>query len=133
MTLELRLDVKVQAARPDEQSVLLSFGDMAREDRPPIRIGGPSLAKGRLSVATGADWQEIAPFPLHAWHHLLLQLSATHAIVRVDEQPPRRISASAGEMNPRLYLGEGVIVHGVGPSRDFRFAVDLASVRTEVD
>ena len=132
-TLKLRLDVKVQAARPDEQSILLSFGDMARKDRPPIRIGGPSLAKGRLSVSSGADWREIAPFPLHAWHGLLLELSATHAIVRVDKQPPRRISASAGEMNPRLYLGEGVIVHEVGPSRGFRFAVDLASVRTEVD
>ncbi|NQT17137.1 MAG: exo-alpha-sialidase [Planctomycetes bacterium] len=130
--LELRFDVKVQAARRGEESVLLSFGDMAGEDLPPIRIGGPSLAKGRLSVSTGTDWQELAPFALDAWHSLSLEFVASHATVRVDNRPPRTINASAGEMNPRVYLGEGVIVDGIEPSRDFGFAVDLASIRTGV-
>ena len=125
--LDLRLDVKVLAASAENQSVLLSFGDMT-----PIRVGGPSLAEGKLSISTGTEWREAADFALDTWHRLSVEFAGAHVIIRVDDQAPRSFDARAGERNPRVYLGEGVIVGDFEPSPGFEFAIDLASLRTTV-
>ena len=123
--LKVRFDVTVQVARAQGECVLLTFGDTK-----PIRIGGPSLVEGMLSVSAGTEWQEAAGFPIDTWHTLSVELAASHVTVRVDDQAPRHFSVPAGELNPRLYLGEGVIVGELEPSPNFEFAVDLVSFRT---
>ena len=125
--LELRFDVKVQSVPPEGQCVLFSFGDTT-----PIRIGGPSLANGRLSVSTGKQWREVVDFPLGSWHSLVVEITAAKLSIAIDSQQPRSFAASAAELNPRLYLGEGVIVGDFNPSRGFQFVVDLPSLRTAV-
>jgi len=128
--LEVRLEVKVGAADARGECVLLSFGDTMPGGALPVRIGGPSLASGKLSISTSKDWQEVADFALGAWHSVSLEIFASHALLRVDTQAPRRFEARTGEMNPRLYLGEGAIVGDIKPDAHFAFAVDLASFRT---
>jgi hypothetical protein len=130
--LEVRLDVKVQSAHAIGENVLLSFGDTRPDGTKPIRVGGPSLAGGRLSISTDTKWSEAADFSLDTWHRLAVDFAASHFTVQVDDQAPRRFQRPVNELNPRLYLGEGVIVGDVDASRGFEFAVGLASLRTIV-
>jgi hypothetical protein len=130
--LSVRLDFKVNTAPRTGECVLLSFGDTTPDGGMPIRIGGPSLAAGRLSVATGAEWRAVSGFSLGQWHSLAVEFAASEFIVRVDDQTPQSLTAPASELTSRLYLGEGVIVGDLKPSQGFEFAVDLASLRTQV-
>ncbi len=130
-TLKVKFDLKVIAAPESGQCVLLSFGDIA-EGRYPIRLGGPCLAKGKLGLSTGANWREAADFAVGKSHSLSLEFTRANLTVRVDTGSPLTFEATAGKMNPRLYLGEGVIVGKHEPNEDFSFAVALGSIRTDV-
>jgi hypothetical protein len=129
--LSVRFDFKVNAAPGKGECVLLSLGDTTPSGGMPIRIGGPSLADGGLSVATGAEWRAVSSLSLRQWHSLAVEFAAAKCAIRVDDRTPQSVAASAIEPNSRLYLGEGVIVGDSKPSRGFEFAVDLASLRTE--
>jgi len=130
--LELRLDVKVVNASPAGQCVLLSFGDTAPGGSMPIRIGGPGLASGKLNVSTGTDWREGAAFALGEWHRLSVVFTAANVTIQVDDRGPLGVAVPPRQLNPRLYLGEGVIVGDVTFSRGFEFVIDLTSLRTQV-
>jgi hypothetical protein len=130
--LEVRLDVKVQSAHAEGENVLLSLGDTRPDGTKPIRVGGPSLAEGKLSISTDTKWSEAADLTLDTWHRLAVDFAAAHLTVQVDDHAPQRFETPVDELNPRLYLGEGVIVGDVDASRAFEFAVALASLRTTV-
>lgn len=110
---------------PEGHNVLLSFGDTT-----PIRLGGPSLVRGALSVSTDTEWQEAAPFTPGAWHELSVEFAAARFILRVDDGPPRAFEAAVGDLNPRLYLGEGIVVGEPTLEAPFEFVVDLGRLRT---
>jgi len=130
-TLRVKFDVKVCAAARDGQCVLVSFGD-AVESLFPIRLGGPSLADGKLGLSTDAGWRQATDFAIGEWHSLSVEFTDANLTVRIDNGEPLRFDAPVGKMNPRLYLGEGVIVGKYKPSEGFAFAVELRSIRTDI-
>jgi len=127
--LEVHCEINVEHAPPTGECVLLSFGDTTPDGTKPIRIG---VDQSKLSVSTDAAWTEVSGLELGAWHRLFAEFTASHFVVRVDDQTPCRFAADSRKRNSRLYLGEGVIVGNLKPKPDFEFTVDLVSLRTKV-